>query len=310
MKTTGFIAGLYAASLIPLVSVPVLKTVQHPLSDSALIAFQFVAGYCHVGLTPFFYTDLTLKEFLRSNPKIYFWIPLLIVLSSGLLFAYLPPEAFQNLLLAYFVWQTWHYQKQNLGILSFVAALTKSGRVTSIEKKLLNLGVFAGILGFFKLQFAGQETVLRSQLDLLYNAGLLTIAGLFFLFVYTLFQHSNIVKSPIRLSFLLITTFFYLPTFLFSDPISGISSYALAHGMQYFVFMSFVAKRESATLLIRLFSISAIVGTMLYFCANTKALFGLVPGAAMAHFVVDAHLWKMNQPFQREYLKSAFSFLP
>lgn len=308
-RSTGFLAGLYAASLIPLISVPILVSIKNPVAEQAIVAFQFVAGYCHVGLTPFFYTDTNLKDFFQKNSTIYFWLPLAIIIATGLLFAFFPTSVIQNFLVLYFIWQTWHYQRQNFGILSFVSNLTKSGRVTTTERQLLNFGVVAGILGLFKLQFLGQQTLLQSQFDLLYQAGLTLLMGLVAFFIYTLFKHRNIIKSPIRLSFLFITTFFYLPTFLFSDAIAGIASYAFAHGMQYFVFMTFVAKENSIKPLIKLFSIGAIVGTILYFCAGTKALFGLVPGTAMAHFVVDGHLWKMSQPFQRDYLKRSFDFI-
>ncbi|MGG6268394.1 hypothetical protein ACQ4M3_19645 [Leptolyngbya sp. AN03gr2] len=304
-----FLISLYAASLIPIVSVPILMSLKSPATVSVIETFQFVAGYCHVGLTPFFYTESNLKDFFQKNATIYFWLPLAILAGTGLLFAFLPGSIVQNLLIPYFIWQTWHYQRQNFGVLSFVASLTKSGKVTSEERQLLNWGVIAGILGFFKLQFVGQQTLLQNQFDLLYQAGGLMMIGIVAFFIYTLFKHRNIIASPVRLSFLFITTFFYLPTFLFPDANSGVASYVFAHGMQYFVFMSFVAQGEVLIKpLIKLFSIAAIV-TLLYLCAGTKVLFGLVPGAAMAHFVVDGHLWKMSQPFQRAYLKRSFDFI-
>lgn len=308
-RSTVFLVSLYAASLIPIVSVPLLASLKNPATVYALDAFQFVAGYCHVGLTPFFYTEASLKDFFQKNAAIYFWLPLAILAGTGLTFALAPSSILQNLLIPYFVWQTWHYQRQNFGALSFVANLTQSGKVTAEERRLLNLGVIAGILGLFKLQMAGQQTLLQNQFDLLYQSGSLMLIGLVAFFIYTLFKHRNLFASPIRLGFLFIATFFYLPTFLFPDVISGVSSYAFAHGMQYFVFMAFVAKGDTIKPLIKLLSIGAVVGTLIYLCAGIQVLLGLVLGAAMAHFVVDGHLWKMGQPFQRAYLKRSFDFI-
>ena len=241
-----------------------------------------------------------------KNARIYFWIPILLVIGAVTIYAFLPTGIVLNLLLPYFIWQTWHYQKQNLGVLSFVAKLTDSGRVTRIERLLLNTGVIAGILGFFKINFLGQHLVFQESFDALYRLGFLLMFGLAALFCYALVAEPQILKSPVRLGFLALTSFFYLPTFVFSNPTAAISSYALAHGLQYLVFMGFVSKQDSGRGLLQMVALSAIVGSILYACTSVSVLAGIVTGSALAHFVVDGHIWRMSQPFQREYLSGAF----
>jgi hypothetical protein len=36
---------------------------------------------------------------------------------------------------------------------------------------------------------------------------------------------------------------------------------------------------------------------------------GIALGIVMAHFIIDAGVWKLRKPFQREAIKESFSFL-
>jgi hypothetical protein len=38
-------------------------------------------------------------------------------------------------------------------------------------------------------------------------------------------------------------------------------------------------------------------------------LFGAYLGVVMAHFVLDAGMWRLSEPFQRRYMAERFSFL-
>ncbi len=306
-----FLLAIYATTLIPLISIPILSSIQNPAAVNSLIAFQFIAGNCHVGLTPYFFTDPQLHPFLKQHKNIYFVLPIAVIITTAVAFFYAPPAIAATLLLLYFVWQTWHYQRQNFGVLSFLAVLTRSGSVSQHERQLLNLGVIAGIFGLFKKQGLHTNTPIERYVDLFYNAGALLIVGLLVYLIYTLIVQPKIISSPIRLSFLLISTFFYLPTFLFDNAIAAISSYALAHGCQYFVFMSFTAaKRENAKIqLLTLFSLGLLLGSLTFYLTSIKGALGVLLGITMCHFVIDAHIWKMSQPFQRQYLKNAFDFI-
>ena len=41
----------------------------------------------------------------------------------------------------------------------------------------------------------------------------------------------------------------------------------------------------------------------------SRLLFGLAIGVVMSHFVIDAGVWKLRYPFQRNYVRRAFPFV-
>jgi hypothetical protein len=43
--------------------------------------------------------------------------------------------------------------------------------------------------------------------------------------------------------------------------------------------------------------------------AYGQAAYGAFLGAVMTHFVLDAGLWRLREPFQRRYMRNRFSFV-
>lgn len=39
------------------------------------------------------------------------------------------------------------------------------------------------------------------------------------------------------------------------------------------------------------------------------ALYGLLVGLVMTHFVIDAGVWRLREPFQRAYMRRKFAFV-
>lgn len=321
-KRRVFFAGLFVTTLIPLLLMPVLARV-HP--ESAGISairglLVFLGGNAHVGLTAFFYTDRDLRGFFREHSVRYFWAPLALILSTGFVYQFVGDPWTPHILVAYFVWQTYHYMRQNYGLLAFVAAATATGRPGWAERATLNLGVAAGILGLVRLMSLHTGTLLEGQEHLLYTAGLVTHAFVPVAFVAALLSNPRILSSPLRLVFFVLCASFYLPTFLFDDLASAVLSYALAHGLQYFVFMYYVGYRGGAGspasrfLVLTLLGLS--VGTLLTVMSDRATwggvgdfVFGCYLGMVMSHFVVDAGLWRLGKRFQREYLLRSFGFV-
>jgi hypothetical protein len=317
-----FFAGLFVTTLIPLLLMPVLARV-HPGSTGISTIrnlLVFLGGNAHVGLTAFFYTDRDLRGFFREHRGRYLWAPLVLILSTGLVYQFVGEPWTPHILVAYFVWQTYHYMRQNYGLLAFVAAATGTGRPSWLERATLNLGVAAGILGLVRLMSLYPGTLLEGQEHRLYAAGLITHAFVPAAFVAALVSNPRIRSSPLRLTFFVLCSCFYLPTFLFDDLASAVLSYALAHGLQYFVFMYYVGYRggvgspTARVLVLALLGFS--VGWLLTAMSTREAwgsigdfVFGCYLGMVMSHFVVDAGLWRLRERFQREYLLRSFGFV-
>lgn len=85
-------------------------------------------------------------------------------------------------------------------------------------------------------------------------------------------------------------------------------TYAIAHGLQYIIFMGAIALGDSKKALIP-FSIYMILGGAILYNSQwagdsvwMQFFAGGVLGLTMAHFVVDAHAWRLSMPVQREFV--------
>jgi hypothetical protein len=317
-----FLAGLFVTTMLPLLLMPVLARVLPESTGISAIRnlLVFLGGNGHVALTAFFYTDGDLRGFIREHRGRYLWAPLALILSSGLAYQLLGGPWTPHILVAYFVWQTYHYMRQNYGLLVFVASATGTGRPGLLERATLNLGVAAGILGLVRLMSLQTGTLLEGQQDLLYAAGLFVHALVPFVFVAALVSNPRILRSPVRLGFFVLCAAFYLPTFLFGDLQSAVLSYALAHGLQYFVVMYCVGYKgglgSPSVRLVVLALLGISLGSLLTVMSDRGAwgsvggfVFGCYLGMVMSHFVVDAGLWRLGEPFQRAYLLRSFAFV-
>jgi hypothetical protein len=181
------------------------------------------------------------------------------------------------------------------------------------------LSAIAGILGFFKLYSVGLPG-LSVAFSWAHDVG----AGLYLLsplaFVVALHKTPKLRANGPRLACLALGMLFFLPTFLFSDWISATLSYAVAHGLQYLVFMGFVAvgRPNPIASLVMLVGLAILGGLALNAAVLASdwpdfgyghAAFGAFLGAVMAHFVLDAGLWRLREPFQRQYMRQRFHFI-
>ena len=319
---TLFLSLLFLATVAPLVLMPLLARVS-PASTSIQSVTNlmiFLGANGHVATTLFFYTDGPLKSYMREHRGRYLVAPLALVLVTGLLYHSLGVAYTSYILLYYFSWQTYHYMRQNYGILAFVSAATDTVRLHWLEKVILNLGVIAGILGMVRLMGLQEGTVLEGSEVLLYYTGFAVYLVLPLFVIGVLVANPGIIRSPARLGGLLLCALFYLPTFLFRDMPSAILSYALAHGFQYFVFMYFVSgNRRQGRALGRVVTVAllALIGggvlmlmsDELIWGGGGRFVFGCYLGLVMSHFVVDAGVWRLSGSFQRQYLSEPFDFI-
>jgi hypothetical protein len=135
-----FIVLISIATLLPIVVAPFT---QHVMSDEysalrVILVLNFVGANFHVASTGWFYIEPEMRAHFRAHPLRYFIVPALLIVGSAAMFQLVPP-ARGYLLAAFFSWQLWHYQKQNVGLLSFVAAGTGK------RPALASLAMLAGI---------------------------------------------------------------------------------------------------------------------------------------------------------------------
>src|SRR5262245_13972098 len=129
------------ATLFPFAALPYAQHVipGTETAQSLVVAVIFVGANFHVAATGWFYTDAAMHPLFRARPLRYLVVPALLVAGSAAVFQFAPPVLRPWLLAAFFCWQLWHYQKQNVGLLSFVAAGTDGVPLTSWERRTLML---------------------------------------------------------------------------------------------------------------------------------------------------------------------------
>jgi hypothetical protein len=305
-------------TLLPLVLVPVVARAV-PEGSPAMYAYGiviFLSTNFHVASTGWFFTDREMRSHFWSRPGRYLIVPLGIILSTTAAFHFLGPDVRACIVLIFVTWLLWHYQKQNIGLLSFVAAGTDGVALSVWERRTLMLTGLAGMTGVFSVaQIVPAH--LSSEFARLHQIGLLIYLLVPVAFAIAVMKSPQLRTNRVRLLFFLAGAAFYLPVFVFSDPVSAVTGCATAHGLQYLVFMGSVSGSRQATF--RPVAIMLAIATGGAFLldgvdnlAGTElgsALKGLFFGVVMSHFVLDAGIWRLRERFQRGYMRRKFFFV-
>jgi hypothetical protein len=129
----------------------------------------------------------------------------------------------------------------------------------------------------------------------------------------------------------LISLGFWAPVFVFRSPYAAVGGMTIAHGLQYLLLMGLVAaggrrgagaqtggrgRGRAALQVAALFNIALAGGAALSVASDlqnsaalVRILFGGFLGAVMAHFVVDAGLWRLRDRFPRAFLAERVPYL-
>lgn len=332
LRKRWFLVSLLLATWLPIVFFVFLVPSRGGVSSLASIKTVFLfLGTAHVPATLFFYFDRKFSRIIKDHPVRYIYVPIGLIVTTGLLFAFTNTLTQAFVLLLYWSWQAFHYGRQNIGIYAF-ASIAETGTAPRKQEKLaIELGTILAILGTFKiLGTAVTPDYLHGAFNLFYQIGLVAFFAvpIFSLFVYIkFFRNTTFLKSCLFFT----SVFFFLPVFISTDNNIGFLSYAIAHGLQYIIFMTVISASgepdgsNSYKGLAQLAVLLLIVGFAFWRVADLKEMeivkstwayarvadfaFGAVLGATMAHFVVDADAWRLSLARQREYITKRFSFV-
>lgn len=308
-----FLGLLAAVTVLPFLLVPVVARMV-PDGSPVLYVYGlilFLSTNFHVASTGWFFTDREMRGHLAAHPVRYAVAPLGVIAACVVGFQWLGPVVADGIAMVFIGWLLWHYQKQNLGLLSFVAAGSDGVPLSPWERRTLMLTGVAGVAGVFSATQVAPAWLAR-EAALLHQLG-----GLLYLLVpvaaaLAIVRSASLRTNRLRLFFFLLGAAFYLPVYLFADPVSAITGSATAHGLQYLVFMGTVSgsgQRSLRPVLVML-AIAAAGALALNGAADAGGLLkGLFVGGVMAHFIVDAGIWRLRGPFQRGYMRRKFFFV-
>lgn len=318
---TAFLSALLVATAVPFVLFPLAAHVlpDRPVLDRTNAFLLFIGSGGHVAASFFFYTEPRMRSHMLRTYRARFLVAPLVLLggasAAGFLLGGDPRLAY--LLLFYWIWQTHHYNRQNHGILAFVSR-AEGQPVRDRDRLAITLTGVAAVLGMITLVTPWRATFLQRFGWYLEVTSLGVFVCAWLVYLPSLLRDDPRV-TPWRYVTLLALMLFYLPLFLFDDPFTGVMTYAIAHGLQYLVFMGFVARRPAATRRGAIGSLVAwtLLGGLALHLSTRQALWGslgpTIYGAGLAvvmwHFLLDAGVWRLSEAFQRSYMSERFRFL-
>jgi hypothetical protein len=325
-------AWLYATVVLTvaaLVSAIVLAPPAGAAPARALSWLLFTGSSVHVASTAWLFTVPAVRGYAVLHPVRCMLVPVSLVLVAGAAAAAISPDRFKWLLLPYFGWQFHHYQKQNIGMASLAASAQRAGALLPAERWPLRL---AGCAGIAALVARPGLLGLRVQ-----PLGLSPLAHEVFLFSAATYAIAfaagvaAIVRRPRALlpagfcAIYLTCLLFCLPAFAFRSPYAAVGGMTIAHGAQYLLLVTLIAggsagrarrKLSRPTSLALLANISFIGGAALSAASHLhsasqlgRIAFGAYLGVVMAHFVIDAGLWRMRDPLARRFLSMHLPYL-
>ncbi len=311
--TAGLTAGalLAAVLLAPPASAP---------PGRGLAWLLFVGSSAHVASTAWFYTLGEVRAHVREHRIRYVWTPVALIMSAGIIAAVTPAAGLQWCLLPYFAWQFFHFQKQNIGLAALAAAGLQALPLRPAERRSLVVAGAAGIAGLLARPGLLQLAV-RPDLAGLYPAALAVFAGAACTGLAAAARRPASERPAGFCVVYVISLVFFAPVFVFSSPYAAVAGMTNAHGQQYLLLVGLVAAgghrvRGRAIGVLVLGNIALAGGALLAAASHLhngapllRLLFGAYLGAVMAHFVVDAGLWRMRDRFPRAFLSARVPYL-
>jgi hypothetical protein len=285
----------------------------------ALAALLFLGSSVHVASTGFLFTIPEVREYARSRPLRYLVAPLGLVVGAAILAASVSPKTLAWALVAYFSWQFFHFQRQNLGMTALAAHAVGVPSLSRRERWSITAAGLAGTAGLVAHPALLQLAV-HDRLDWLFPIaagafGTAVLAGMACLLAPRRRQ------APQFAVMYLVSLCFFLPVFCFRSPYAAVAGLVLAHGGQYLLLVGLVAAprrlgRARMPALLVLVNVAVLGGFALAVSSHLhsegpalRAVYGAYLGVVMAHFVVDAGLWRLRDPFPRKFLSSSLPYL-
>jgi hypothetical protein len=308
------------ATLLPFVIAVRLAPAAGAKPVPALSWLLFLGSSVHVASTGWFYTVPEVRTHMAAHRRRYVWTPVAMVAGLAAATPLLTAGAFIAVLLAFFAWQFCHFQKQNLGIAALAARASGAGALTPLERRTLVAAGSGGVVGLLARPGLLQLST-HYHSDLLFSLGVIVFAAACLVGCAALLSRPA-RSRPIPFAVLYLSgLLFFLPVFVFSSPYAAVAGLTIAHGLQYLLLISLLAAapgpdRSGAVSLLLLINVALILGLALNRASHLhdatgigRAVFGAYLGLSIAHFVIDAGLWRLRDEFPRTFLTQRLPYL-
>jgi len=288
--------------------------------DRGLAWVLFAGSSAHVASTGWLYTLREVRSYAVSHPWRFIRVPALLMIAGAAAAATLTPAAMTWLLLPFFAWQFFHFAKQNLGMTALAAKTAGAPPLQAAERRAL---IASGLAGLCALMARPALLQLRVDpgLGALFSLSAAAMAGAVAAGLILLARRAPAQRPRGFCMMYLMGLFFSVPVFIFASPYAAVGGMTIAHGLQYQLLVSLVAaggpgEAGRALRLAVLGNVALIGGAVLALTSHlhsggpaVRVVFGAYLGAVMAHFVVDAGLWRLRDPFPRAFLARRVPYL-
>jgi hypothetical protein len=317
----------------------------------ALSWLLFTGSSVHVASTGWLFTVPAVRAYGREHLVRCLWVPCVVVVAATAAAAAISPAWFHWLLLPYFGWQLFHYQKQNVGMTALAASSSRVPGLLAAERWPLLVAGWAGTMALIArpamlglaLRPAGAASPAPGRWLSGHSAGFLpsgpwAVAEVVFLLAATTFVVSAAagvaalskrprVQRPAGFCVAYLTCLlFFAPAFVFSSQYAAVGGLTIAHGLQYLLLVTLIAggvRAPAATSWLSRFMRLALLANVAFIGGAAlsgashlhdadpagRLIFGAYLGVVMAHFVIDAGIWRMGDPLARNFLTAHLPYL-
>ncbi len=235
-------------------------------------------------------------------------------------------------MIAYIHVSMWHFGRQNLGVVTFSTRIANRRSMTGFERWTIMGGVVAGVLGAYRtfapdlLLNANAWPFDLSDIDPIFSrlwyGGVAIYALLAPLTLgYVLTRRSQ--YRPLSALLYLSCVFFFFPAYMANRPLYLFSSWLVAHGVQYLVFVAFHAAGRArgrpglrALGPLAVFSGCLATGVALWTFSQRvgdheimRLAIATTTALTLAHYWIDQFLWKFASAERREWLAQSYRFV-
>lgn len=316
-----FLKILFVFTILPFIIFPIANNINR-IELNQLVSYLILISGAHVFMTYYLFLDNDFIKLSKQKIKNIYHIPILLIIVTILSMSKIN-QIFSYFVLIFFLYQTWHFGAQNIGVSSFFSNINEKKPLSNMEKNYIKLGTLTGMFGaLYALapNFMIDENVVNLSINeqnlikTIFNIGKYflnpLVLGLgFFMLIY------NYNKRTLSTNFIIfISIIFYSPIFLFKNPNIGILIAVLAHGLQYLVFIFFYKSGQKNYIIrglkliitfliaITLWKNSSVFNSTTYPYLGVAIIFGLT----LAHFWIDQNIWRMKSNNTREWVANGY----